>query len=104
MREKVRPIGPLVVVEREKPPEKSKGGIVLTDKSKGKENRGVVVSVGTGKIYESGFQETMPVKAGDHVLFSEHAGREMEYSQTLESQKVFILHVDEILGVIEQTE
>ena len=67
---KLQPLGDRVVVEREESEERTAGGIVLPDTAKDKPTRGVIVSVGDGKLLEDGTRGKLQVKVGDRVLFS----------------------------------
>ena len=58
------PVGPRVIVLRDKAPDKSEGGILFSPGAKELPLEGEVVAVGSGDV----------VRAGDRVLFSEHSG------------------------------
>ena len=51
---KLQPLGDRVVVEREDAETKTAGGIVLPDSAKDKPSRGKVISVGDGRLLDSG--------------------------------------------------
>ena len=50
---KLQPLGDRVVVEREESESKTAGGILLPDAAKDKPARGVIVSVGEGRLLGS---------------------------------------------------
>ena len=60
------PLGDRVVVEREESGQKTAGGILLPDSAKDKPARGVVVSVGEGKLTDKGTRQPLQVK--DDIL------------------------------------
>jgi chaperonin GroES len=68
------PLGDRVVVEREEGGQKTAGGILLPDSAKDKPARGVVVSVGEGKLNDKGTRQPLQVKPGDRVVFTSYAG------------------------------
>ena len=51
---KLQPLGDRVVIEREESEQRTAGGIVLPDSAKDKPARGVVVSVGDGRLLDDG--------------------------------------------------
>jgi chaperonin GroES len=95
---KIRPIQDRVLVRRDPPTSKTKGGIVIPDSAQSKLTRGTVLAIGRGKISESGrFVETT-LKTGDRVVFGKYSGSEIEHRG--EEDQIFMTE-DEILGVIE---
>ena len=65
---KFQPLGDRVVVEREESLDTTAGGILLPDSAQDKPARGVVISVGPGRIVDDGSRSTMQLKAGERVL------------------------------------
>ena len=94
---KLQPLGDRVVVEREESEAKTAGGIVLPDTAKDKPTRGVIVSVGDGKLLEDGTRGKLQVKVGDRVLFSAYAGDQFKIGD----QELLLMREDDILAVIE---
>ena len=92
----VTPLGDRVLVKRVAADDKTKGGIILPDTAKEKPREGIVVSVGLGKLLETGDRQAISVKAKDRVLFSSYAGSEIK----LDGDEMLILGEDEILAVI----
>jgi chaperonin GroES len=76
---KVRPLDDRVVVEPMQAEERTAGGIVLPDTAKEKPQRGTVVSVGPGKLLDSGERGTLSVAIGDEVIYGKYSGTEIEY-------------------------
>ncbi len=58
----IRPLDDRVVVEPLEAEEKTQGGIVLPDSAKEKPTKGKVVSVGEGKLLDSGKRAELLVK------------------------------------------
>ncbi len=94
---KLQPLGDRVVVEREEAEAKTAGGIVLPDSAKDKPTRGVVVSVGDGRLLDDGRRAPLQVKAGDRVLFTKWGGDAIKVGD----RELTLLREDDILAVIE---
>lgn len=94
MKNKIKPLGNRVLVQRSKV-QTTKGGILLPDTAQEKPKQGIVVAVGPGKIDENGKRETLCVKEGDLVLFGSYSGTEVKGDEEL-----LILSEDDILGVL----
>ncbi|HUS58389.1 MAG TPA: co-chaperone GroES [Planctomycetota bacterium] len=93
----VKPLGDRILVQRVEAEERTKGGIVLPDTAKEKPKEGKVISVGTGKMLDSGKRSTMVLKAGDRVLFTSYAGTEVK----IDGEEYLIMKEDDILAVLE---
>lgn len=94
---KLKPLADKVVIEIEEDNEQSPGGIYIPDTAREKPQRGKVVSVGPGKLLESGQRETMTVKPGDRVLFQKYGGTDVK----VEDKEYKILSERDILGILE---
>jgi len=95
---KLQPLGDRVVIEREASEERTAGGIVLPDSAQNKPARGVVKSIGDGRLLDDGTRGAMQVKPGDRVLFSSYAGDEFKIGE----QELLLMREDDILAVIEK--
>ena len=94
---KLQPLGDRVVVEREESEGTTAGGIVLPDSAKDKPARGVVVSVGPGRLLDDGKRSEIQVKTGERVLFSSYAGETFKVGE----DELLLMREDDILAVIE---
>jgi chaperonin GroES len=94
---KLQPLGDRVVVRREDAEETTAGGIVLPGSAKEKPARGFVVSVGDGRLLDSGTRCPVQVKEGDHVIFSSYAGEDFKVGE----DELLLMREDDILAVIE---
>jgi len=94
----LRPLGNRVLVRRLAAEETLKGGIILPDTAKKKQEQAEVVAVGSGKLDKSGNTIPMPVKVGDTVLMEKYSGQEV----TLDDQEFTILKADDIIAIIEK--
>src|ERR1700682_4391984 len=94
---KVVPLNDKIVVKRLEAEEKTAGGIVLPDSAKEKPRQGKVLSLGDGKLLDTGKRASFQVKEGDKVLFTSYAGNEV----TVDNEEYLIMSEDDILAVIE---
>ena len=94
---KLRPLGDKILIKRVEAESKTKSGIVLPDAAKEKPKRGKVLSVGDGKLMDSGKRAALQVKEGDRVLFSSYAGNEV----TVDGEEYLIMSEDDILAIVE---
>ena len=75
----LKPLGNRVLVQRLEQEETLKGGIILPDTAKKKQETGKVVAVGPGIVSEDGKLQPMPVKIGDSILMDKYSGQEVTY-------------------------
>ena len=94
---KIKPLGDRVLVQVLEAEEKTKGGIILPDTAKEEKTEGKVISVGSGKVLESGKLQPLEVKKGDRVLFGKYSGDEI----IIDGDKHKILKESEILAIYE---
>jgi chaperonin GroES len=93
---KLRPLDDRVVVEPKEAEERTAGGIVLPDTAKEKPQRGTVVSIGPGKLLDSGDRGTLSVTIGDEVIYGKYSGTDIE----LDGRDVKILREGDILAKV----
>ena len=93
---KLRPLDDRVVVKPVEAEERTSGGIVLPDTAKEKPQRGKVVSVGPGKLLDSGERGSLSVSVGDEVIYGKYSGTDIE----LEGDEVKILRETDILAKV----
>jgi chaperonin GroES len=86
-----------IVVKPQEAEEKTAGGIVLPDSAKEKPLMGTVISVGPGKMLDSGNRGAMSVKKKDVVLYSKYGGTDVE----VDGKEYKIFRESEILGIVE---
>jgi chaperonin GroES len=92
----LRPLDDRVVVEPKEAEERTAGGIVLPDTAKEKPQRGKVISVGPGKLLDSGERGTLSVAVGDEVIYGKYSGTDIE----VEGRDVKILREGDILAKV----
>ena len=92
-----RPLGNRVLVRRLEPEEKLKGGIILPDTAKKKQEQAEVIAIGTGKTDKAGKPIPMSVKVGDIILMEKYSGKEI----TIDDEDYVIVRADDIIAIIE---
>ena len=75
----LKPLGDRVVVKPKGRDETTKSGIVLPDTASEKPQQGEVLSVGPGRLLDSGTRVTLDLKVGDTVLFAKYSGAEFKH-------------------------
>lgn len=92
----IRPLDDRVVVQPASAEETTAGGIVLPDSAQEKPQRGTVVSVGPGKLLDSGSRGELSVAVGDVVIYGRYGGSEIE----IDGQELKILRESDILAKV----
>ena len=87
------PLHDRVIVRRIEEKESVKGGIIIPDSAKEKQQEGEVIAVGGGKR-EKGELVPLDVKVGDRVLFGKYSGTEIK----IDDEDLLILREEEILA------
>ncbi|MFO0807991.1 MAG: co-chaperone GroES [Gemmataceae bacterium] len=94
---KVVPLNDKIVVKRLQADDKTAGGLILPDSAKEKPKQGKVLSLGDGKLLDSGKRAAFQVKEGDRVLFTSYGGQEV----TVDGDEYLILTEEDILAVVD---
>ncbi len=94
---KLQPLGDRVVIARDESEDITAGGIVLPDSAKDKPARGVVKSIGDGRLLDDGTRAPFQVKVGDRVLFSSYAGDTF----TIDDDELLLMREEDILAVLD---
>jgi chaperonin GroES len=92
----LKPLGNRVLAKRQQQNETQKGGIILPDSAKKKQETAEIISVGPGKTSESGKSIPMPVTKGDVILMDKYAGQEV----TINDEDYVILRADDIIAIV----
>jgi len=92
------PLFDRVLVERFAPELKTKGGIMIPEKSTGKVLKATVVATGPGAPDKNGQIRSMSVKPGDKVLLPEYGGTTV----SLDGDDFFLFRDGDILGKFEE--
>ncbi|MCB1149658.1 MAG: co-chaperone GroES [Chlamydiia bacterium] len=94
----LKPLGNRVLVQRLEAAETLKGGIILPDTAKKKQETARVLAVGEGKRDSDGKLQPVPVKNGDLILMDKYSGQEV----TLNDQEYVIVRADDIIAIVEE--
>lgn len=92
----LKPLGDRVILKQDEAVEKTAGGIYLSsEQKKEKPCQGEIVAAGEGKRNDKGELNPMPVKVGDHVIYSKYAGNEIE----IDGKEYILIKADDIYAV-----
>jgi chaperonin GroES len=94
----LKPLGNRVLVQRLEAQETMKGGIILPDSAKKKQETAKVVAVGSGKLLDDGKILPVAVNVGDVILMDKYSGQEV----TVDDEEYMILKADDIIAIIEE--
>jgi chaperonin GroES len=94
----IRPLHDRILAKRLAEKDKTAGGLFIPDNAKEKPLEALVVSVGTGRILESGKRQALAVKAGDQVLIGKYSGSEVKF----DGEDHIILREDDVLAILEK--
>jgi chaperonin GroES len=95
----LKPIGNKVIAKRETQPETSRGGILLPESAKKKQETAKVIAVGPGKTEANGHVSPMDVKVGDMILMDKYSAQEI----TINDEEFLILKSEDILAIVESS-
>ncbi len=93
---KINPLEDRLVVRPAEAESKTASGIVLPETAKEKPTRGKVISVGPGKMLDSGKRAPVGVNVGEEVYYGKYAGTEVK----INDDKFVILRESDLLGVV----
>ena len=92
----LKPLGDRVIVKPKAKEDVTKSGIVLPDTATEKPQEGEVLSVGPGRMLDTGKRVEMEVKAGDSVLFAKYAGTEVK----LDGEEYLVIRESDLLAIV----
>ncbi|EPP34309.1 10 kDa chaperonin [Chlamydia ibidis] len=93
---RIKPLGDRILLKREEEDSTARGGIILPDTAKKKQDRAEVLVLGTGKRNKDGEVEPFEVQVGDTVLIDKYAGQEL----TIDGEEYVIVQASEIMAVL----
>lgn len=94
---KFRPMNDRILVEPVDAEETTAGGIVLPDTAREKPQRGIVLSVGPGKLLDSGERGAIDVHIGDEIFYGRYSGTEVEF----QGDTYVVMRESDVLAVID---
>jgi chaperonin GroES len=92
----LKPLGNRVLVQRLEEEESLKGGIILPDTAKKKQETAKVIAIGTGGQTSDGKLIPIPVQVGDKILMDKYSGQDV----TIDDEEFVILRADDIIATI----
>ena len=92
----LKPLGNRVLAQRLEQEETLKGGIILPDSAKKKQETAKVIAVGPGVENNEGKLIPPPVSVGDTILMDKYAGQEI----TLDDEEFVIVRADDIIAIV----
>ena len=94
----LKPLGNRVVAQRLEAEETLKGGIIIPDSAKKKQETAKVIAVGEGKRTDNDKIIAMPVKVGDIILMDKYSTQEV----TIDDEEYIIVKSDDIIAIVEE--
>lgn len=92
----LKPLGNRVVAKRTEQETKTKGGIILPDNAKQKQETAIVVAIGTGIKTSEGKEIPIPVSVGDTILMDKYSAQEV----TIDDEEYIIVKADDIIAIV----
>jgi len=93
----IRPLGEKVLIKRLEAEEKTKGGIVLPETAKEKQQKGTVLALGDGRMLKDGTRGEFQVGVGDKVLFASYAGTEIK----INGEEYMLMDESDVLAILD---
>ncbi len=95
----IEPLDDRIVVEQapEATNQQTEGGIYVPETVQEKPHMGVVLAVGTGRVFDNGEVRPLKVSVGDHIVFGRYAGVELPKEL---GENLLMMREDEVLGVL----
>lgn len=94
----LKPLGNRVIAQRLEAEETLKGGIILPDSAKKKQEMARIIALGEGKKTEDGKIIPISIKIGDVILMDKYSGQDV----TVDDQEYIIVKVEDIIAIIEK--
>lgn len=92
----LKPLGNRVLAQRMEEASTLKGGIIIPDSAKKKQETAKVIAVGTGATDKDGKLIPIPVQIGDTILMDKYSGQEV----TLNDEEYIIVRADDIIAIV----
>ena len=92
----IQPLSDRVLVKALEAESKTKSGIILPDTAKERPQKGEVVAIGTGKVFDDGTKKSLSVKIGDKVIYGKYSGTEVK----VKGEEYLIMREEDILAIV----
>lgn len=93
----LQPLGDRLVAQRAESEQKTMGGIYLPDTARDKPTRGVVISVGEGRLLKNGIRVPLQIKPGDKILFTSYGPEEFK----INDEEYLLLSENDVLAIVD---
>ncbi len=93
----LEPLGNRVLVMRLESEKTVKGGILLPESAKKKQETATVIAVGKGRADKQGILIPPPVKVGEMILMEKYSGQDI----SLHDEDYVILRGEDIIAIVE---
>lgn len=94
----IKPLGNRVLAKRLEQEPTLKGGIILPDSAKKKQEVAEVIACGPGSLSKDGQLLMMPVKVGDKILLDKYSAQEIQFND----QDFIIIKADDIVAIVQE--
>ena len=94
----LKPLGNRVLAKRIEQEKTLKGGIILPDSAKKKQEIAEVIACGPGSLSKDGHLVPMPVKVGDKILLDKCGTQEINFND----EDYIIIKADDIVAVVQE--
>lgn len=94
----IKPVGNRIVAQRLESEETMKGGLIIPDSAKKKQEMAKVIAVGEGNVVDKDKTIPIPVKVGEIILMDKYSGQEI----TIDDEEYIIVKADDIIAIVEQ--
>ncbi|MCI0381599.1 MAG: co-chaperone GroES [Chlamydiae bacterium] len=92
----LKPLGNRILAKRLEQEEKVKGGLILPDTAKKKQEKAKVIAVGDGNKTKDGKTIPPSVSVGDVILMDKYSGQEV----TIDDEEFVIVKEEDIIAII----
>jgi len=92
---KIQPLADRLLVKALEAEEKTKSGIIIPDTAQERPQKGEIVAVGTGKVFDDGNKKPLAVKVGDKIIYGKYSGTEVK----IKDIDYLILREEDILAI-----
>ena len=95
----VVPLTDHIILQPVEQEEITTSGLVIPDSAKEAPQHGHVISVGPGKLNDSGVVEKIELASGDRVLYQKYTGQEV----TVDSEEYIVIRFQDVLAKLEDS-
>jgi chaperonin GroES len=94
----LKPLGNRVLAKRLEQEKTLKGGIILPDSAKKKQEIAEVIACGPGSLSKDGHLIPMPIKVGQKILLDKYSAQEIQFND----EDFIIIKADDVVAIVEE--